>query len=83
VTHLVHPPMPIEVELDGANEPCRIHGAPLIGPVRPVVRWIVEVDWWDRPVSREYWRVVLRGQLMCEIYRDLADGAWYVERVYD
>ncbi len=53
------------------------------GPVRPVLGWIVDVDWWSQPVSREYWRVLLGEQLMCEIYRDQADGAWYLERVYD
>ena len=83
MTYLVNPPRPIEVEVDGDDRPRHIQGDPLIGPVRPVLRWIVDVDWWSQPVSREYWRVVLREQLMCEIYRDLADGVWYVERVYD
>jgi hypothetical protein len=83
VTYLVNPPMPIEVELDGDREPKHIRGDPLVGPVRPVRRWIVDVDWWNQPVSREYWRVVLRERLMCEIYRDLTEDTWYVERVYD
>lgn len=82
MTYLVNPPRPIEVEMDG-DRPRHIRGEPLEGPVEPVQRWIAEVDWWSRPVSREYWRVVLRDRLLCEIYRDLDEGTWYVERVYD
>jgi len=83
VTFLVDPPRPIEVETDGEDRPRRIWGDPLTGPVVPVQRWIAEVDWWSRPVSREYWRVLLQDRLLCEIYRDLDEGAWYVERVFD
>jgi hypothetical protein len=62
--------------------------------VEEVMSWVVEVDWWtSEPVSREY-RLVVRDQLLCEIYRDrgpqppegrwgLRGGPWYLERVYD
>lgn len=83
MTYLVDPPMPIQVRTDGRGRPEHIQGDPLIGPVQPVQRWVADVDWWSRPVSREYWRVLLRDQLLCEIYRDLDGGAWYVERVFD
>ena len=83
MTRVVHPPMPVAIETDEAGRPRHLRGAPLVGEVEPVLRWLVDVDWWSQPVSREYWRVILRGRLMCEIFRDLADGAWYVERVYD
>jgi hypothetical protein len=83
VTRLLDPPLAIEVEVDEAGRPRLLSGAPVTGPTRAVQRWIVEVDWWDQPVSREYWQVVVRRQLVYDIYRDLADGAWYLERVYD
>jgi hypothetical protein len=83
MTFLVDPPREIEVDTSGAGVPYRIRGEPLVGPVQPVLRWVVEVDWWSRPVSREYWRVLLRGRLLCEIYRDRERGTWFVERVYD
>jgi hypothetical protein len=85
VTRLLDPPRPIEVETAGEDErPRRIRGqGPLTGPVRTVQGWITEVDWWSQPISREYWRVLLRGRLLCEIFRDRTDGAWYLERVYD
>jgi len=83
VTYLVDPPRPIEVEVDDRDRPRHIRGDPLAGPVQPVQRWVVEVDWWSRPVSREYWRVLLLDRLLCEIYRDLDEGTWFVERIYD
>jgi len=83
VTHLVDPPMSIEVETDGDGRPAHIRGEPLVGTVEAVQHWVTDVDWWSRPVAREYWRVLLLDRLLCEIYRDLADGAWYLERVYD
>jgi hypothetical protein len=83
MTFLVDPPLEIEVRTDSAGTPCHIQGEPLIGPVRPVLHWTAEVDWWSRPVSREYWRVLLHDRLLCEIYRDRQREAWFVERIYD
>ncbi len=68
---------------DEEGAPLHIHGEPLIGPVQPIQRWVAEVDWWSQPVSREYWRVLLRDQLLCEIYLDREREAWFVERIYD
>jgi hypothetical protein len=84
MTQLLHPPQPVEVELDDAGQPGHVRGSPFAGPARVVSRWIIEVDWWtSEPISREYWLMILRERLMCEIYRDRLSGAWYVERVYD
>jgi hypothetical protein len=79
----VDPPMAIEVRTGADGAPCHIRGEPLMGDVQPVQHWLAEVDWWSRPVSREYWRVLLRERLLCEIYRDRDQDAWFVERIYD
>ena len=34
-------------------------------------------------VVREYWKVVLNSNLLCELYHDVASNDWFVERVYD
>ncbi len=68
---------------DTEGVPVYMRGGPLIGELRPVQRWLAEVDWWSRPVSREYWKVLLCGRLLCELYRDLVVDTWFVERVYD
>lgn len=68
MTELLDPPQPVELD-----------------QVEELQRWVVEVDWWtSEPVSRDYRLVILRGQFLCEIYRDRGgDATWYVERVYD
>ncbi len=83
MTYLVNPPRRIEVEVDERRRPRHIRGEPLVGAVQPVQSWMVDVDWWSRPVSREYWRVLLRDRLLCEIFRDRQQDAWFVERIYD
>ena len=83
MTFLVNPPRPVEVETDQDGAPRHIRADPLTGPVEPVQCWIVDVDWWSRPVSREYWQVVLHDRLLCEIYHDLDEDRWFIERVYD
>lgn len=83
MTFLVDPPMAIEVQTDPDGIPQHLNAEPLVGPVQPMRRWLVDVDWWSRPVSREYWKVLLRGKLLCEIYHDLDQEGWFVERIYD
>ena len=83
MTFLVNPPMAIEVQTDADGVPRHLKREPLIGPVQPLQHWLAELDWWSRPVSREYWKVLLRGRLLCEIYRDRDRDAWFVERIYD
>jgi hypothetical protein len=84
MTFLVNPPKPAAVRVDEQGAPTHLDAHPLVGELRPVQRWLADVDWWSRPVSREYWKVLLRGQLLCEIYRDLlADDSSFIERVYD
>lgn len=34
-------------------------------------------------IDREYFRVRTARGIVCEIYRDLLTGAWYLQRIYD
>ncbi len=83
MTRLCDPPLPIEVELDPSGAPSRVNGGPLRGPLRPVSRWLAEADWWSRPIAREYWKAILNGELLVELFHDLHEDAWYLERIYD
>ena len=38
---------------------------------------------WRRPVSREYWRLLIDDELAIECYCNRANAEWFVERVYD
>jgi hypothetical protein len=53
------------------------------GIERVVTRWVVDTDWWRRPVRREYLRCLIAGGECCEIHRDLDSGGWAWSRRYD
>ena len=82
MTRLVSPPSAIDVTIDHGGAPIAIAGA-LTGSIEPIARWKVEGSWWDRAVSREYWKVVLNSAVLCELYHDLSSKEWFVERIYD
>ena len=83
MTRLLNPPRPISLRLNPAGRPCYLQAHPLVGDVQAVQSWLVDMDWWDNPVRREYWRIMLRGRILCEVFRDLDQDAWFLERVYD
>ncbi|HEV3234662.1 MAG TPA: hypothetical protein VG329_08965 [Candidatus Dormibacteraeota bacterium] len=50
---------------------------------RVFARWRVESDWWRSPVSREYWKLQLGDELVCEVYEDRLSRGWWLSRIYD
>ncbi|MFU8796162.1 MAG: DUF6504 family protein [Dehalococcoidia bacterium] len=46
-------------------------------------QWRVVRGWWKRPVEREYFQVKTESGTICELYRDLLTGAWYLQRIHD
>ena len=82
MTRLLTPPTAIDVTLDHGRAPIAIAGA-FNGSIEPIARWKVEGAWWDRAVSREYWKVVLNSAVLCELYHDLGTKEWFVEKIYD
>jgi len=83
MTRLCDPPLPVEVELDAGGHPARVTAGPLRGALRPTSRWIADADWWSRPISREYWKAILGTDLLVELFHDLHQDAWFLERIYD
>ncbi len=82
MTRLLEPAPPVVVELGPGGAPARLRG-PLGGALAPQGRWLVEQDGWERPVAREYWKVLLEDRLLLDVFQDRLDGGWYLERVYD
>jgi len=82
MTRLMNPPSPVAVTLNADGTPAYITGA-WTGPVDPITRWKVETEWWAQAIVREYWKVVLNSDLLCELFRDVARDEWFIERVYD
>jgi hypothetical protein len=46
-------------------------------------QWRVSQEWWKSATDREYFRVRTVRGIVCEMYRDLPTGAWYLQRIYD
>jgi hypothetical protein len=83
MTRLCDPPLAIEVELGPDGAPARVSGGPLRGDLRPASRWLADADWWSRPIAREYWKAILNSELLVELFHDLHEDCWYLERIYD
>src|SRR5258708_1336019 len=82
MTRLLSPPATVELTLAADGSPAFVSGA-LNGAIDPIARWKVETEWWNRLVVREYWKVLLGSELLCELYHDLDRDLWFVERIYD
>ena len=83
MTRLCDPPLEIEVALGLDGSPRRITRGALTGALQPDSRWLAEADWWSRPIAREYWKALLNAELLIEIFHDLHQDAWFLERIYD
>lgn len=83
MTRLCSPPLEIEIRLGPDGAPSRITRGALSGVLRPQARWLAEADWWSRPIAREYWKALLNTDLLVEIFHDLHQDAWFLERIYD
>ncbi len=46
-------------------------------------RWRVRATWWSEEAWREYVKVTTADGLLCTLYRDLAQGAWFCAELYD
>lgn len=48
-------------------------------------RWRVRSTWWlpAADAHREYFKLTTTDGLLCTLYRDLRDDAWYCMRIYD
>jgi len=46
-------------------------------------RWQVVEELWGKEISRNYFRVKTNKGLVCDIYRDIPNGGWYLSRIHD
>ena len=45
--------------------------------------WQVVEEWWGKEITRNYFRVKTNKGLVCDIYRDMPTGSWYLSRIHD
>jgi hypothetical protein len=75
---------PITVSCNAAGDPQRFVWQGESHSVAAVVgRWRLDMEWWIAPTRRDYYKVSTGGGLLVEIYHDLANGQWYLQRLYD
>jgi hypothetical protein len=76
--------LPIRVRADGLGVPRSFtwegHRYTVLLITR---RWRVDEEWWRGRIWREYFKLATETKLLAILYRDLASGQWYLQRVYD
>jgi hypothetical protein len=74
----------LEVEEDVRHGPAAFHYEGRRAKVGETLKqWRVAQGWWRRPVEREYFQVRTESGAVCDLYRNLLTGAWYLQRIYD
>jgi protein ImuB len=40
-------------------------------------------SWWEHPVERDYYQLVDNAGALLLVFRDMRDGCWYLQGVFD
>jgi len=69
----------VSVDVGEESTPSATHLSGRRIAVESVVEtWRIDDEWWrDKPVSRMYWRVLLKDGRVMDVYHDLASGKWW------
>ena len=46
-------------------------------------KWRTKEELFGREMSRHYFRVKTNKGMVCDIYRDMPGGGWYLSRIHD
>ncbi len=59
----------------------------LMGKADKVIRicnyWKVDDNWWRKPTVRDYYKLQTDSGLLCVVYYERIENAWYLERGFD
>lgn len=84
MSKLFQQPLLLEVEEDIQHQPIAfLYKAKKERVGETLKRWRITQWWWKASVEREYFEVRTETGIVCELYRDLLTGAWYLQRIYD
>jgi hypothetical protein len=45
--------------------------------------WQKVEEWWGKEITRNYFRVKTNKGMVCDIYRDMPDGGWFLSRIHE
>ena len=65
--------LPIQIEIDAVMH--------LVLDIEQ--RWRIDEGWWSQRVWRDYFKLHTHEGWFIEIYQDLTNQKWYLQRVYD
>ena len=76
---IMNRPRRITVDTSEAGEPIAVHlSGRRLAVESTVETWRIDDEWWrEKPVSRQYWRLVLEDGRVVDVYEALASGRWY------
>jgi hypothetical protein len=81
---LFQQPVMLKVEEDVQHKPIAFLYRGRIQRVgQTLKRWRITQGWWKRAVEREYFQIRTEAGIVCELYRDLLTGVWFLQRIYD
>ena len=84
MSKLFHEAITLEVKEDIQHRPIAfLYKGGKEGVEEICEQWRVSQGWWEKATDREYFRVRTVRGIVCEMYRDLLTGAWYLQRIYD
>lgn len=85
IAALLGPPLPVKIRvgLNSQGHPDRL----FYGGANRVVTgidesWREEKFWWDRPIKRDYFRVMLGDGSLRNIFQDLLTDSWFLDRAW-
>jgi protein ImuB len=59
---------------------------PIAAPALPSARagpFRLSESWWERPIERDYYQLVDPAGALLLVFRDMRDGCWYVQGIFD
>ena len=75
---------PIRVAVNDGDQPLRFTWRGQTHEVDTITReWRVRTDWWRGGAWRAYFRLTTSSGLLVVIFHDLADGEWFLQRLFD
>ena len=71
----------MSVQADAAGAPRSITLGGRRVPVTGVLdTWLVEDEWWRKPIARKYLRVQCADERVLTLFHDRIEGGWYLQR---
>jgi len=84
MSKLFQKPLRLEVKEDKEHQPIAFFHKGRMEKVEQMLKqWRITQGWWKKAIQRDYFQIRTKTGIVCELYRDLTTGTWYLQRIYD